>query len=782
MRIRSGPRRGAKMKMGKMWNEKFSREEYLYGENPNEYLKSVIEMLPAGSRILFLGEGEGRNACYAALKGHEAYAIDASDIGLEKLRKMAQKLSVTVTATHLDLEAWHPQERYDALLCSFLHLGEPLRSDVFVKALSILDDDGIFAGEFFSKAQLKRDSGGPKSEALLYDLRSFEKLKRPWFDCEQLEACTVELDEGPGHQGPAEVIRVRFRRNRDRRFKVILPRLTLKSLLERSTELYASRLALCSVEGDLSLSYAEVGAAVAALHKRLAGAGIGYGDKVALCSENMPYWGVVYLAVTTMGAVIVPILPDFHDNEVRHIIAHAECRAVFVSAKKRDALDDASEKKLVMLVLTDDLSDDPAFAKRPPTMFERGSEQLQRIKEGVRGPKVQEGAFEPYEDDLAAIIYTSGTTGSSKGVMLTHRALAFEALVSQSVIEVLSEDRFLSILPLAHTYECSVGFLLPFANGASVSYLSKVPTPKILIEAMATVKPTAILSVPLVIEKIFKNRILPVFHNNAFMRLLYAVPFVRKLLHRLTGKKLLETFGGELRIFGIGGAPLSPMVELFLAEAAFPYCIGYGLTETAPLLAASAPFKTKLHAIGPAVASVDLRIVDPDRSGVGTVWAKGPNVMLGYYKDPEKSRAVLDEQGWFNTEDLGYIDAEGYLFISGRSKNVIIGPSGENIYPEQIEAKIMQSECVEDALVYEVEKHLVARVHLSYEKLDDMLDIKRMSETAQHRKIEALLEEIKTETNESVSKFSKVSRMIEQREPFVKTPTKKIKRYLYTND
>lgn len=767
------------MTIGKVWNEKYSRQKYLYGEKPNDYLKSIIDALPAGSRMLFLGEGEGRNACYAALKGHEAYAIDASEVGLETLQKKAKKLGVTVATTHLDLEQWYPTEHYDAVLCSFLHLEEPLRTDVFVKALAILNVEGIFAGEFFSKAQLERDSGGPKIESLLYDLRSFEKLKRPWIDCEELEACTVELDEGPGHQGPADVIRVRFRRNRDARFKVILPRLTLKALLERSTRLYASRTALSSVDGSLSLSYAALGEAVAALQKRLTDAGIGHGDKVALCSENMPYWGVVYLAVTSMGSVIVPILPDFHDNEIRHIIAHSECRAVFISTKKRDALDDESVKKLQMLVLTDDLSDDPAFAKRPPTMLERGTEQLQRIKEGVRGPKVQER--EPHEDDLAAIIYTSGTTGSSKGVMLTQRALAFEALVSQSVIEIRPDDRFLSILPLAHTYECSVGFLLPFANGAHVSYLSKMPTPKILIEAMAKVKPTAMLSVPLVIEKIFKNRILPTFHKNAFIRLLYTLPFVRRFLHRLAGRKLLETFGGQLRIFGIGGAPLSPMVERFLAEAAFPYCIGYGLTETAPLLAASAPFKTKLHAIGPAVATVQLRIAQPDHDGVGTIWAKGPNVMLGYYKDPEKSRAVLDEEDWFNTEDLGYIDADGYLFISGRSKNVIIGPSGENIYPEQIEAKIMENELVEDALVYEAQKQLVARVHLDYDRLDDVLDIKHMSETQQHQKIEALLETIKTETNESVSKFSKISKIIEQREPFVKTATKKIKRYLYTN-
>ncbi|WP_345988452.1 AMP-binding protein [Sulfurimonas sp. HSL1-2] len=762
------------MKIGKVWNEKFSREGFLYGTQPNAYLKEVMDALPRGARILFLGEGEGRNACYAAENGLEAHAIDASEVGLEKLQEMARNRGVTVEVTHLDLAHWEPEETYDAVLCSYLHLEEPLRTAVFVKALSIVNRGGVFAGEFFATSQIERDSGGPKSLDLLYELKSFEKLKRPWFDVETLEACSVELDEGKGHQGLADVIRVCFHRNSDPRFKITLPELTLSALLVRSTAAYGPRPILRNVDGSLTLTYAEFGEAVDALKSRLAAAGINRGDRVALCSENMPNWGVVYFAATTLGAVIVPILPDFHDNEVRHIIAHSQSRAVFVSAKKREALDEGILASIAMLVLTEDLSDDPTFAKRSPTI-------LEKVKEGVKGSRHTDVLYKPSEDDLAAIIYTSGTTGSSKGVMLTHRALAYEALVSQSVVEVVSDDRFLSILPLAHTYECSVGFLLPMANGASVYYLSKVPTPKILIDAMAQAKPTVILSVPLVIEKIFKNRILPNFHKNALMRTLYAVPFIRRALHKIAGKKLLETFGGELRIFGVGGAPLSPMVEHFLADAAFPYAIGYGLTETAPLLAAGAPYKTKLGAIGPAVTSVDLRIVDPNDKGVGTVWAKGPNVMLGYYKDPVKTAEVLHEDGWFNTEDLGYLDADGYLFLSGRSKNVILGPSGENIYPEQIEAKIMEDELVEDALVYDVEKQLVARIHLNYEKLDEHMDITKLSDTEQHKEIEKLLERIKTETNESVSKFSKIARVIEQREPFVKTPTKKIKRYLYTN-
>jgi long-chain acyl-CoA synthetase len=242
----------------------------------------------------------------------------------------------------------------------------------------------------------------------------------------------------------------------------------------------------------------------------------------------------------------------------------------------------------------------------------------------------------------------------------------------------------------------------------------------------------------------------------------------------------METFGGELLFFGIGGAALSPHVESFLREAEFPYCIGYGLTETAPILAGTRPELTRYRAIGPALHGVELKIVDPDEHGVGTLWARGPNVMQGYYKNPEKTAEVLKEDGWFNTEDLGFIDEDGYLYLSGRSKNVIIGPGGENIYPEQIEAAINLNEFVADALVYEDDGRLCARVHLDYEKLDAEFGIKGKSETKVHEKIEKLLEEMRQDLNTRVSSFSRVRKFIEQREPFVKTPPKKIKRYLYT--
>ncbi len=774
------------MKIAKMWDEKFSRPGYLYGTEPNAYLKEIIDALPKGARILFLGEGEGRNACYAAGLGHVCEALDASQTGLQKLEALAAERGVDVETTHADLAQWQPSKRYDAILCAFVHLEEPLRTRVFVQALWALEYGGIFAGEFFSTAQLEKDSGGPKQKALLYDVRSFDKLKRPGYACELLEEATVELDEGEGHKGEAAVVRVRFHRHSEP-MPLELERLTLGALLERSVSRFSDRVAVRSLDGSVSLTYAAFGEKVREIQSVLEARGVGAGDKIALCSENQPYWPVVYMAVTTMGAVIVPILPDFHDNEIRHIVLHAECRGVFVSVKMRDVLDDESMCGLDFVMNVDTLEDDEELRKRLDAkgVLQKGSEQLEKLKESamdLAGIRKKKTPSELCEDDLAAIIYTSGTTGSSKGVMHCHRALAFQPVGAQGVITILPEDRFLSILPLAHTFECSVGFFVPFANGASVTYFSKPPTPRLLLDAMAQVRPTMMLSVPLVIEKIFKSKIQPKFTSSAPMRLLYRLAFVRKLLHRAAGRKMLENFGGALRFYGIGGAPLSPLVERFLREAGFPYSIGYGLTETAPLLAGAAPFHTKPRAIGPLLESVEVRIDDPNAEGKGTIRVKGPNIMLGYYKNPEKTAEVLDTDGWFNTEDLGYLDDDGYLYISGRSKNMILGPSGENIYPEQIEGMMAEHPFVEDVLVYEHDGRLVARVYLDYEKLDGVFGIKKMSETQVHAQIESLLEEIREETNARVSKFSRIARIIEQKEPFIKTPTKKIKRYLYTQE
>ncbi len=555
-----------------------------------------------------------------------------------------------------------------------------------------------------------------------------------------------------------------------------LPKLTLKALFEYSIESYGDKLAMRVVDAE-GMSYAEFGEKVKEVQSMLRDYGIRKGDKVAIYSTNTPNWPVVYFAVTTMGAVIVPILPDFQTSEAMHIATHAECKAAFVSQKLFDTmLDEIQPPEMHLLVVLDELTVLEELSTRSTVerVMQKGGDHLTKAME-----KLGKESEEVGEEDLAAIIYTSGTTGSSKGVMLTHKNLTFDATTGQYLVDIFPEDRFLSILPLAHTYECTVGMIIPILNGASIHYITKPPTPSILIKAMAKVKPTFMLSVPLVIEKIYKNKVQPNFQKNFLIRTLYAIPFVRKKLNKIAGKKLLETFGGEIRFFGVGGGGISPHVEFFLREAEFPYCIGYGLTETAPLLAGTNPSLTKYKAIGPMIPGVEAELRNKNEDGSGILWVKGANIMRGYYKDPEKTAEVIDENGWFNTEDIGYFDEDGYFFMSGRAKNIIVGASGKNIYPEQIEAAINAHELVADSLVYDDNGTLTARIHLDHEKLDAHFGVTFSSETKVQDKIQRLLEEIRLGVNENVSSFSRIRKVIEQREEFVKTPTKKIKRYLY---
>ena len=560
-----------------------------------------------------------------------------------------------------------------------------------------------------------------------------------------------------------------------------LPELTLNTLFDYSVKTYKNRPVVQFVGGE-PVRYKQLAQNVENIQEMLHAYGIKAGDRVALYSENMPNWSAVYFAVTTMGAVIVPVLPDFHTSEALHIATHAECKAAFISQKLfQTMLDESQPPSMNLLVITDTLNilEKLSTPSKVDKAIKKSGAQFNKAMEKLGKHKKVEQETVIKEEDLASIIYTSGTTGSSKGVMLSHKNLVSNATAAQKIVDIFPEDRFLSILPLAHTYECTIGMLVPILNGASIYYIQKPPTPTILIKAMADVKPSFMLTVPLVIEKIYRNKVLPNFQKNIVIKTLYGIPFIRKVLNKIAGKKLVETFGGKLRFFGIGGAGVSPAVEKFLREAEFPYCIGYGLTETAPLLAGTNPSKTKYKAIGPALFGTELELRDQNAEGTGTLWARGPNVMMGYYKDPEKTAEVIDENGWFNTEDIGYFDADGYFFMHGRAKNIIVGSSGENIYPEQIEATLNLHPLVADSLVFDNEGILSARIHLDYEKLDELFGVKQKSETKTHAKIDELLEEIRTEVNQNVSSFSRIKKMIEQREDFVKTPTKKIKRYLY---
>jgi long-chain acyl-CoA synthetase len=542
---------------------------------------------------------------------------------------------------------------------------------------------------------------------------------------------------------------------------------TLPSLFNRSIELYSQKKVLSKVDQE-PMTYKELNQNVHEMIQLLKENGIRKGDKVALLSENMPNWAVAYFAVTYFGGIIVPILPDFHPSDVQHIIRHSEAKAVFVSNRHLQTIEELEDSNIKFVIKLDDLKMIDELTNHS---------YISKLKQRIPSKELPK----PDENDMASLLYTSGTTGHSKGVMLSHKNLVTNAMSAYKNVTIVPEDTFLSILPLAHTFECTVGMIIPILHGADIVYIDKVPTPNVLIKAFASVKPSMMLSVPLIIEKIYKNKIMPKFTGSFIMRLLYSVPFIRKILNKIAGKKLIETFGGRVKFFGIGGAALAPYVEKFLIEAEFPYIVGYGLTETSPLIAGTRLGEPKrLGSTGLPVVGVDVKIHEPNpENGEGEIYVKSPSVMLGYYKDEKQTREVMDGE-WFKTGDLGYMDEDGYLYISGRSKNVIIGPGGENIYPEQIESIINQNETVLDSLVMEQDGKLIARIHLDYELIDKMFDAHKLPDAEVRKKIADYLENMRKEVNTQLASFSKIQKFVEQIEPFVKTPTKKIKRYLYT--
>ncbi|MDD4223522.1 MAG: AMP-binding protein [Candidatus Cloacimonetes bacterium] len=556
--------------------------------------------------------------------------------------------------------------------------------------------------------------------------------------------------------------------------------LTLKSMIDRSCELFRHKPALACVDGD-PITYGQLRGQIDGVIRMMSEQGIVKGDKVAILSQNMPNWGIAYLAIASLGAVVVPILTDFHVNEILNILRHSEAKMVFVSSAHYDKIGYADLDPRITLVALDNF--EPLEHRAPQDLIggivNEPLKQLQKLSNwalkavGLKDSKVQ-------EDDLASLIYTSGTTGLSKGVMLSHKNLVLDAWITTQFQPVGENDRLISVLPLSHTYECTVGFIIPMMGGACVYYLDKPPTARVLIPAMQKIRPTLILTVPLIIEKIFKMQIHPQLTANPAFRAMYKLPPTRKFLHKVAGKKLMKTFGGQLHFFGIGGALLSWEVERFLNEAGFPYAIGYGLTETSPLIAGSNPQGVRFRSTGQVLEHLQLRIEDPDpKTRIGEILVKGETVMKGYYKDPQRTAEVFTEDGFFRTGDLGILRKNRYLYIIGRCKNVIVAASGENIYPEAVENKLNEHEAVLESLVLDSGGQLTARVFLNPEYMEKHHHPEKLGSGEYQRHVQILLEEIKTEANQGLSTFSRIKKIIEQREPFEKTATQKIKRFLY---
>ena len=489
------------------------------------------------------------------------------------------------------------------------------------------------------------------------------------------------------------------------------------------------------------------------LSKKLTQYGIGAGDKVAILSQSMPNWSVAFFSIVPFGRIAIPILPDSSPNEITNILEHSESKVIFVSQKLASKITQECRDKMTLVIDIDTFeviqADDQKFTCDGRTSI-------------------------PTPDDIATIIYTSGTTGSAKGVVLSHRNLASNVITCYHACKRTEKDRWLSVLPMAHTLEMTLSMLYPMYCGATVYYLPKPPVASLLMKALKIVKPTTMLTVPLIIEKVYKGSVLPTIKKSR--TLTWMNEHMNTLMCRIIGMKLKATFGGHISFYGIGGAKLDSEVESFLLKAKFPYAIGYGLTETSPLLGYSMNNWRTVGSFGYPVYNVKLRLdnVNPE-TGEGEIVAKGPNVMLGYYKDPVRTKSVFTEDGWFRTSDIAVQDEKGRFFIKGRNNNMILGPSGENIYPEEIENVINNVEGVSESIVVERDGKLVALVQPD----ENYIQWDKESEDKLYEKLDAWKAKLLKVTNKNVSKASQVSSIEVMKEPFEKTATQKIRRFKY---
>jgi long-chain acyl-CoA synthetase len=566
-----------------------------------------------------------------------------------------------------------------------------------------------------------------------------------------------------------------------------LERFTIPEIVEKSSSLYAGLPALVAA-GRPPISYDSIGPMTRRVAALLGLLGAVPGHRVAILAESRPEWGIAYLGISRAGCVAVPILTDFTSEQIVAILDHSESRILFVSRRQLAKAERAAEGRIFVAL------EDFRPISAPPRYRLPDPDALEAAAAGLVLPEVA-------SEDLAAIVYTSGTTGSPKGVMLSQRNVVHDAWSIRFIMLIGPEDRLLSILPMAHTYELSVGFLYPIMQGASIHYLDRPPSSSALMPALKALRPTTMLTVPLIIEKAYRSSVKPALERIP----LYSWRAFRPLLERLAGARLKRSFGGRLRIFGIGGAPLAEDVAAFLRRIRFPCAMGYGLTETSPLAAGSGPDAFRVDSIGPAIHGSEIRIADP-RPGTdeGEIQIRGPNVMAGYYKDPERTAESFTEDGWFRSGDLGTLDAKGRVAVRGRLKTMILGSSGENIYPEEVEAVLNSSPFVQESLVYGGDSGLTALVQLKPEPVADFLKsgiegaeaailsfAKAMGSVAHHagasledaeKSLAGLLERIKRETNTRLSAFSRISTVRLQLEPFEKTPTQKIKRFLYPGE
>ena len=517
--------------------------------------------------------------------------------------------------------------------------------------------------------------------------------------------------------------------------------------------------------GGESFTYGQTGTRILKIHGLFRSLGIRRGDHVALYGKNSARWGIIYLATVTYGAVIVPILPDFRPADVHSIVTHSDSVILFTEESMFRDLDPAAMPLVkTILRIRDESVLYPGSQDAVNPVTETGNDD--------KADAVTPGCFVPSEpEDIAVISYTSGTTGFSKGVVLQHKSLLANILYAQRNMPLQKADRILSFLPLAHTYGCAFEFLFPFTLGCDITFLTKTPSPKIIMQAFSEIRPALILSVPLVIEKIYKAQILPALHAPPARYLLH-IPLVNKLVYKKVNKKMTEVFGGNFRELVIGGAPFNPAAERFFRKMHFPYTVGFGMTECGPLISYASWRTTRLGASGRPVDELQVRIDSPDpQRQSGEILIRGSHVMKEYYKNEEATRAMIDADGWLHSGDLGVMDRHGNIFIKGRSKSMILGPSGKNIYPEEIEARLNNRFLVMESLVIDRDNKLIA---LLYPDADAM-----EKAGVSREQLPGVFTSYIHELNHHLPKYSRISDFEIVASEFEKTPKKSIRRFLY---
>ena len=545
---------------------------------------------------------------------------------------------------------------------------------------------------------------------------------------------------------------------------------TLPALFDISIEKFATRPAVSFVD-QAAITYAKLGEQKEKISTFLYNEGIRPGDKVAIISENSPNWVACFWAITGIGAVVVPLLPDFSKTEIENILKHSDAKVLFISRRIYKRHEGHLNFDGVLIFLDNFTTID-------------NPDSTDNLIDNIQfDDKVKDLASKINPEDVASIIYTSGTTGRSKGVMLTHENLTYEVEKVLLVQDVNEADIFLSLLPLSHVYENVLGMILPIRQGASVIYISKPPTPSVLVAAMGKVRPTMILMVPLIIEKIYQNRIYPELTKNKILKRALHIWPINVWLNNIAGKKLKQALGGRIRFLGVGGAALNPQTERFLRDARFPYSCGFGLTETSSLIFASKVGKVKFRSVGKPLNGLSYRIIKPDKhTRIGEVVVRWKGNMKGYYKEPEMTASVLTDGNWFHTGDLAEM-INGNMYLKGRSKTMILGPSGENIYPEEIESVLNRMEGVVESLVFEKKGKIVAKVYMNTEDLARKYSFFKDAATYHsaeiHQKINHYLTDMCKQLNAHLNRFSQVAKLELVNKPFEKTATHKIKRHLH---